>query len=315
MNGARDKKEEALGTSPATRGGETAFEERVRALLAEDASAVEPSAPPCTAIRRRGVAERRRRAVTGAVLVSLVAVPAGAYAVASGGPERAGRTAADGPRDSTPRTPPPSTAGPGPGRPATDGQLLDGITFAQASDGLAKCLASERGGPPAHREMLGEAKDYRIIWAARSTTGAATGTFHVVGVKDRPAGTRVVCDIEDGEASGISTGTADSDPPDAGPVVPEANAGRLHQPPNADKGGWKLPFRWGVVGRVEPAVAEVTVSYGGVTRRAVLDHGWFVASGLLGRQVTDAPHIKGYDSGGKLLYDSDQDEHWDRTLS
>ncbi|MFJ4467309.1 hypothetical protein ACIP2X_07320 [Streptomyces sp. NPDC089424] len=288
----------------------------MRDLLAEDAYTIQPSPAPYTAIRRRGLAERRRRAVTGAVLVSLVAVPAGAYAVLGGSAERGAQTAAQKPQDGAPRaSAPPSRTVAGPERPATDGQLLDGITFAQASDGLEKCLTAEGGGPPSQGDLLGEAADYRIILAVKDPGGSGSDdSFHVVGVRERPAGMRVVCDIDDGKASGITTGTADADPPDAGPVVPEANADHLFQPPVTDKGGWKLPFRWGVVGTVEPSVAEVTVSYGGATRRAVLDHGWFVAAGHVARQVTAAPHIKGYDSDGKLLYDSDQDKYWDRSL-
>ncbi|MFI5998159.1 hypothetical protein ACIBAC_40680 [Streptomyces sp. NPDC051362] len=190
--------------------------------------------------------------------------------------------------------------------------MLDGITFTQASVGLQKCLTAERGAPSA---PLGNAKDYRIVLAAKSTGSAGPGaSFHVVGVREHPAGRRVVCDIEDGEASGISTGTADTDPSDAGPVVPDANAGRLFQQTKSSKGSWKLPFRWAVVGTVDASVAEVTVSYGNTTRQAVLDHGWFVASGMLRQQVTEVPHIKGYDSAGNLLYDSDQDKYWSRRL-
>ncbi|MEU8950780.1 hypothetical protein [Streptomyces sp. NPDC048489] len=158
---------------------------------------------------------------------------------------------------------------------------------------------------------MGEAEDYRIIFAAKSTSDAAfSDSFHVVGVRERPAGLRVVCDIEDGEASGFSTGTSDADPPDAGAVVPDVNAAGLFQQSPGSKDRWKFPFRWGVFGTVEPSVAEVSVSYGGASRRAVLDHGWFVASGLLQSHVAKAPHIQGYDRAGKLLYDSDQDKYW-----
>ncbi|MEU0786667.1 hypothetical protein ABZ341_34480 [Streptomyces sp. NPDC006173] len=248
--------------------------------------------------------------MAGAALASLVAVPAGAYALAGGEGAQGTHTAAAKPSDSAPRTSSATTSGPT--RPATAGQLLDGITFAQASDGLGKCLTAERGAPSA---PLGEAKDYRIVLAAKSTGGSVPGdNFHVVGVREHPAGMRVVCDIEDGVASGFSTGTSADDSPDAGPVVPDLNAGGLFQPSATDKGSWKLPFRWAVVGTVEPSVAEVSVSYGDATRQAVLDHGWFVASGVLDGHVTAAPHIKGYDSSGKLLYDSDQDKGWTRML-
>ncbi|MGW0915746.1 hypothetical protein ACWD1Z_28920 [Streptomyces sp. NPDC002784] len=70
-----------------------------------------------------------------------------------------------------------------------------------------------------------------------------------------------------------------------------------------------------MVGTVDPSsVAKVTVSYGGVTSEAALDHGWFAASGVLDEQVTVAPRIKGYDTDGTLVYDSDQDTSYEKTL-
>ncbi|MGY3788546.1 hypothetical protein [Streptomyces antibioticus] len=54
------------------------FEERLRELLSEDAETVRPAPAPYPAIRRRGLAERRRRvAAVGAALVTLAVVPAG----------------------------------------------------------------------------------------------------------------------------------------------------------------------------------------------------------------------------------------------
>jgi hypothetical protein len=317
VNGAEDERTSGFGTDGAG-DGDPGFEERMRVLLAEDAYTIRPSPVPYTEIRRRGVSERRRRAaVTGAVLMSLVALPVGAYALAGGDGEHGARTAAVEPADGTSRTTPApsSTKASGPARPAGEGQLLDGITFAEATAGLKACLTAEGGESSGRGPALGKAEDYRIILAAESTGGRATGDgFHVVGVSERSAGLRVVCDIQNGEPSGISTGTRDSDPPDAGPVVPDVNASDLFRQPLAAKGHWQLPFRWGVMGTVEPSVAEVSVSYGGVTRRAVLDHGWFVSSGVLDRQVTTAPHIKGYDDDGDLVYDSDEDTYWPRTL-
>lgn len=58
----------------------------------------------------------------------------------------------------------------------------------------------------------------------------------------------------------------------------------------------------------------MTVSYGDSSATATLDHGWFVAAGILNQQVTRAPHIKGYDAAGKLVYDSDTDSTYERTL-
>ncbi|MEH0544267.1 hypothetical protein QA802_14605 [Streptomyces sp. B21-105] len=301
------------------------FEARMRELLAEDAYTISPSPAPYPAIRRRGLTERRRRvALTGAVLATLAAVPVGAYAVAGGSGGRGSDTAAPPqPSASVPggtAANPGRTAGTtagggvfGPARPATDGQLMDGITFAQAADGLAACLKAEGGT----KARLGKAQDYRIVLAAKSTgdSNAPGDGFHVVGVKEQPAGFRVVCDIEDGVGSGISVSSSDANPPDAGVVVPDVNGAALYQQAFIDKGHWKLPFRWAAIGTVEPSVAKVTVSYGDAGPvAAVLDHGWFVAAGMLERQVTLAPHVKGYDGAGKLVYDSDTDRTYHRTL-
>ncbi|MEW2051416.1 hypothetical protein [Streptomyces sp. NPDC005476] len=307
------------------------FEERMRELLAEDAYTIRPSAAPYPAIRRRGLAERRRRvAVTGAALLTLAAVPVGAYAVAGGNGGRSADTAAPKPSvgaphgtggtasgsPSAPAVTPGGTAS-GPARPATDGQLLDGVTFAQASDGLKECLNAE-GGPPGSLADLGKPEDYRIILAIRSTgdTNDSGDGVYVAAVKDRTAGRWVVCSVKGGVASGISTGSIDDDAPGRKPVVVDGNGEQLYRQSFVDKGNWKLPFRWGVIGAVETSVARVTVSYGDdAPVTAALDHGWFAAAGMLNQQVTLAPHVKGYDALGKLVYDSDEDTTYRRTLS
>jgi hypothetical protein len=299
---------------------DSGFEARMRELLAEDAYTISPSPAPYPAIRQRGLTERRRRvALTGAVLAALAVVPVGAYAVAGGNGGRGSETAAPKPPASAPGgTATTAHTGAGgdasePARPATEGQLLDGITFAQAADGLAACLKAEGGT----KAQLGKARDYRIILAARSTgdSNAPGDGFHVVGVKERPAGFRVVCDIVDGVASGISVSSNDANSPAAGVVVPDVNGGVLYQQSLPDKGHWKLPFRWAAIGTLEPSVARVTVSYGDAAPvAATLDHGWFVAAGMLDRQVTLAPHVRGYDGSGKLVYDSDTDGTYHRRL-
>ncbi|MER5431959.1 hypothetical protein [Streptomyces sp. NPDC002588] len=293
--------------------GDDEFEEQVRELLARDADCLRPAPAPYPAIRRQGVAERRRRvAVAGATLLALAAVPVGTYAWAGAGGERDAVTAA-APTLSASVSP---TAAAGPARPATDGQLLDGITFAQAADGLKKCLAAERPSAALGIE-LGKAEDYRIILAAKSTgdSNDPGDGFHVAAVRQNAAGSRVICDIKDGKADGINVSGRDSAGKDAGPVVPDPNASDLYMQSFIDKGKWKLPFRWADIGYVEPSVARVTVSYGDSTvDPAVLDHGWFVAAGVIDEQVTAAPHIMGYDSAGKLVYDSDTDPTYDREL-
>ncbi|MGN9758939.1 hypothetical protein [Streptomyces sp. SD31] len=296
------------------------FEEQLRELLAEDAYTIRPSPAPYPAIRRRGVVERRRRvAAAGAVLVTLAAMPVGAYALNGGGAGR-GVATTPTPSVSATRAPSPSPTPSGPARPATKGQLLDGITFEQAVEGLEKCLAYDQSHsrPPEFDNDLGTADSYRIILAMNSTgdSNAPGDGMYVVAVQGKPQQTRLICRISDGEAVGLNTSSGnDADViPDEGPVFVDPNNGKLYQQSVIDRGNWKLPFRWGLIGTVKPSVAKVTVSYGDSSAEAVFDHGWFVASGVLNEQVTLAPHIKGYDADGKLIYDSDEDKYYQRTL-
>ncbi|MGX4691141.1 hypothetical protein [Streptomyces sp. JNUCC 63] len=298
------------------------FEEQLRELLAVDANTIRPAPVPYPAIRRRGTIERRCRvAAAGATLVTLAALPVGAYALADGG--AGGDTAASVgamPRTSATPAPTPSASPSGPARPATEGQLLDGITFGQAVDGLQKCLAYDRSHdarrPSGFRTDLGAAEGYRIILAMNSTgdSNAPGDGMYVVAVKEQPKQTRLICNVKGGEASGLNTSVGSDDVPGAGPVLADINGGKLYQQSFLDRGSWKLPFRWGVIGTVEPSVARVTVSYGGATSQAALDHGWFVASGVLNQQVTAAPRIKGYDADSKLVYDSDKDKNYEKRL-
>ncbi|MFF0094109.1 hypothetical protein ACFYSF_29685 [Streptomyces canus] len=293
------------------------FEEQLRELLSEDAYTIRPSPVPYPQIRRQGVVERRRRvAVAGAVLATLAAVPVGAFAAGGGGTGTADTAttptaSASATPTSTP-TPSPSPTPSGPAGPATAGQLRDGITREQAVEGLDKCLALQRQNiaQGSHGEDPGKADDYRIILAVNSTgdrNSPGDGVF-VVAVQEKPKEIRLICNIKGGEASGYNISVGDDRQPDSPPVVPDMNGNKLYQQSFLNKGNWKLPFSWGFIGTVDPTVAKVTVSYGGVGGEAVLDHGWFVASGTLTQQVTRNPHIKGYDKGGKLIYDSDDDK-------
>ncbi|MCX3060217.1 hypothetical protein, partial [Streptomyces beihaiensis] len=258
--------------------------------------------------------------------VTLAAVPVGAYALADGdaGVDMAASTPPTA--DATPRlpqtpTPTASASPPGPARPATQGQLLDGITFPRAVDGLEKCIAynsrSHAGGlSDKFRTDLGAAENYRIILAMNSKgdSNAPGDGMYVVAVEKGPKQTRLICDIKNGQAAGINISSGSDRPPGAGPVMADINGGKLYQQSYLDRGNWKLPFRWGVIGTAQPSVARVTVSYGGVTSRAALDHGWFVGSGVLKHQVTVAPHIKGYSADGRLVYDSDKDKYYEKRL-
>ena len=303
------------------------FEAQVRDMLAEYAYTIQPPSAPYPEILRKGAIERRRRvAAAGAVLVALAAAPVGAYALSGNGDGKNVNTAAPLPSASASlrTTPTPVQLPPiRPTGPATPGQLLDGITLARASDGLEKCLAWDREtqdpsakGP---RNDLGVAGRYRIILAMNSTGDSNTpgDGFFVVAVKEqrmKPQVTRLICNIKDGEASGLNTSAGGLDFDNGGPVMADINSGKLYQQSFIDRGNWKLPFRWGTIGQVKPSVARVTVSYGGSTSEAALDHGWFVASGTLNKQVTLAPHIKAYDRAGKSVYDSDNDAGYEKTL-
>ncbi|MGX1474584.1 UNVERIFIED_CONTAM: hypothetical protein RKD50_003392 [Streptomyces canus] len=293
------------------------FEEQLRELLAEDAYTIRPSPVPYPQIRRQGVVERRRRvAVAGAVLATLAAVPVGAFAAGGGGTGTADTattpTASASATPTATPTPTPSPTPSGPAGPATAGQLRDGITLEQAVEGLDKCLALQRQNiaQGSHGSDPGKADDYRIILAVNSTgdsNSPGDGIF-VVAVQEKPKEIRLICNIKGGEASGYNISSGSDRQPDSPPVLADMNGNKLYQQSFLNKGNWKLPFSWGFIGTVDPTVAKVTVSYGGVGGEAVLDHGWFVASGTLTQQVTRNPHIKGYDKGGKLIYDSDEDK-------
>ncbi|MEU9172731.1 hypothetical protein AB0D34_33930 [Streptomyces sp. NPDC048420] len=289
------------------------FEEQLRELLSEDAYTIRPSPAPYPRIRRQGVVERRRRvAVAGAALVTLAAVPVGAFAVGGGGTGVADTATTPSASASPTPTATPSPTPSGPAGPATAEQLRDGITREQAVEGLHKCLAWERENVAmgARDSHLGKADEYRIILALNSTgdLNAPGDGIWVVAVKEQPTQIRLACNIKDGEASGANISGGSDRQPDSPPVVADINANKLYQQSFLNKGNWKLPFSWGFIGEVDPTVAKVTVSYGGSTSEAVLDHGWFAAAGTLTEQVTRNPHVKGYDKGGKLIYDSDEDE-------
>ncbi|MEV7418326.1 hypothetical protein [Streptomyces sp. NPDC089919] len=296
------------------------FEGNLRDLLAQDAGALAPGSAPYAAIVRQGRTERRRAATTVvAAAAALVLVPVGAYAL-TGLPGDGAGTAA--PVAVAPATSaPPRPVVHGPAGPATPGQLADGITLAQASDGLTRCLTGRfaanavKDGVPGG---YGDPDDYRILLALRSTgdDNAPGDGIHVVAVRDKgPKGprSRVTCTLKKGKADGINASMG-VDEPGALPVVPDINAQQLYRQAILSSPGYRLPFRWGAIGTVAPSVARVTVSYEGPAVEAALDRGWFAATGVLTVQPRHAPHVLGYDVTGKQVYDSDRDPSYDKAL-
>ncbi|MFD7387160.1 hypothetical protein ACFV46_01690 [Streptomyces sp. NPDC059852] len=290
------------------------FEGELRELLAEDAYTIRPSAAPYPQIRRRGALERRRRvAVAGAALATLAAVPAAVYGLGTGSAQGSTAAAPTPSRTATPSVSPTPSAEPD----RATAALFDGITYRQARDGLENCLDSEFTRDWPGRPGLAPPDAYAIVLAMRSTGDSNTGGdgVFVVAQADDEERSSLICRLEDGVTQGITGFPDESDDiPDAGAVLVNPNSNRLFQQTVLDHGRWKLPFRWAVIGTAKPSVARVTVSYGDSSAEVTVDDGRFVASGVLNEQVTRAPHIKGYDAGGELVYDSDDDKYWDGSL-
>ncbi|MFD9724331.1 hypothetical protein [Streptomyces sp. NPDC059072] len=296
------------------------FEVNLRDRLILDAATVRPSSAPFPEILRQGRTEQRRRrlAVAGAALAVLALVPATAIALGSGEPSsRVSAAGATTPPTTAPQAPPPPA---GPAAPATPGQLADGITLQSAATGLEQCLAmdAEHRAPEGATpwQDLGKAADYRILLAHRSTgndNSPGDGRF-IVAVKDTPLPTRLICTVKDDKASGLNTSVGKDDAPGDRAVVPDMNGGKLYLQRLSTEGPWKLPYRWGSIGRVDSRISRVTVTYGNATAEAALDHGWFAATGTLEQRVTEAPRIKGYDAQGKEIYDSATDKYYDKPI-
>ncbi|MFE5209795.1 hypothetical protein [Streptomyces sp. NPDC056600] len=283
-------------------GADSSQEAALRSLLAEQAGELDPSPAPYGRIRHRGrIARRKRSAVLGAALAVLAVAPLGVYRLAA-----------------------PATTGGDTVGPAAGGRLLDGVTHEQATRGLRACLDHWReataGEPPPSGPLpvAPPVEEFRMLLAMRATVtdDPMKAGFVVVAVDDEAAPghvARTVCHVKDG--SKASGGQVRGPARGAGPVALDRDISVLS--PRFDDGsgkGWKLPFRWGAVGTVTPSVARVTVTYGGRTEEAALDEGWFVAAGELDRKATAPPHIKGYDAAGELVYDSDRDKGYPRSL-
>ncbi|WP_431960152.1 hypothetical protein [Actinacidiphila sp. bgisy160] len=316
---------DTAGYGPAD--GDTEFEAQLRELLEEQTDGLRTGEAPYATIVRQGRTSRRRRVLAaGAGLAALVAVPGTAVAMHY---QPGGDGSAALPAHDTRPSVPASTAEPhpsapvrtsalpsGPAGPVTPGQLADGITMERAAEVLERCLAFSEEHEPrasAFARDYGKAEDYRVILALNATgdrNSPGDGIRVVaVGTADGDP-VRLICTDKDGKAGGINGSIGADDAPGRGPVVPDDNAYRLYKQDTATGPGlpYHFPFRWGSIGTVEPGVAKVTVSWGGVTRQAALDHGYFVATGVLAAPEDSLPHIQGYDAAGKRVYDSRKDK-------
>ena len=303
------------------------FEAKLREMLTDDAASLAPGQAPYSAIVRRGqAAQRRRVAAMGIGLATIVALPGAAYAVnAQWGPDPGGgaRPAASSkspsPASTTPAKPTPVPSGAI--GPATPGQLADGITLEQATETLTVCLDYKKAHTareaPKDLRNLGKAADYRIILALRTTGDAHTPDdgIAVVAIRDTPR-TRFICSEKDGKFGPPALTIGGNGDPELGVVQPDLNASMLYKQTVLANGSWKFPYRWGSVGTIQSGIARVTVSYGGATVEAALDHGYFVATGILTQPVSSAPpHVKGYDADGKLVSDSDSNAIYNEPVS
>ncbi|MEU1536594.1 hypothetical protein ABZ461_00435 [Actinacidiphila glaucinigra] len=296
--------------------GDTEFEAQLRELLEDQTDGLRTGeAPYATIVRRGRLGRRRRMFAAGAGLAALLAVPGTAVAwhYQPGAAQPAHDTRLSMPASPSERT---SASPSGPMAPATPGQLADGITMERAAEVLGRCLAyggeHRPKGFPFARDH-GNAEGYRVILALNasgdeSSPGDGIRVVAVATVDGDPV--RLICTDKDGKAGGINSSIGADGAAGRGPVVPDDNAYRLYKQDGATGPGlpYHFPFRWGSIGTVEPGVAKVTVSWGGVTQQAALDHGHFVATGVLTASEDSLPHIQGYDAEGKRVYDSTQDK-------
>jgi hypothetical protein len=295
------------------------FEAKLRELLTEDAEQLAPGHAPYSAIVRRGQAGRRRRAAAvGAGLMVLVALPGGALAATvNWSPDR--HTSAMPAAPSSPAVSrssgsvstagsPASPTGPQP--PASAQQLRDGLTLKKAGDALVRCLGQYEGMAVAS-DWSSSLADYRILYAWKidanaNEGGSGTGVLAVSTTKDNS----VLYCRDHGSTHNALEFIGDGAPARA--ITVDANASILYR----QIGAWTFPYHWADFGTIDdPGVTRVTVSYGGATQDAFIDHGYFVTSGTLRAQPSQAPVVKGYDANGKLVYDSQKDKFYDKSVS
>ncbi|ONK11898.1 hypothetical protein [Streptomyces sp. MP131-18] len=296
-------------------GEASAVETELRRMLAERAAGAAPREAPYDSIVRRGRwARRRGRAVLGAGAAVLIAVPGvaiGAHQDWLGGDGRSSVAASPSAAPSESAAGAGSGASADPAGPADpERQLLDGITFEQAADSLARCIA-DWGGSSAfsdHEQPDIEIGELRILlaWVSQGDDNrGAEPIRQVLAVSDDPSADphfQLVC-ADRGEAAGsVGMQTSTDTPSDPGPAVrPEPGAGRYLGPM---MGEWTMPFRWAHFGTLDPEVVRVTVEYAGATEEAVVEAGYFAVAGMGEDAPGGSPVIKGYGADGEVLYDS-----------
>ncbi|MEV6103201.1 hypothetical protein AB0M28_00605 [Streptomyces sp. NPDC051940] len=303
-----------------TGGGDesSALEELLRRELARSAGGMTPGPTPYGAIVRRGRAgRRRRRAALGAGLALLAAAPGVAIALQHG-PGRGAPSPKPPAASSSPTVPALGFRGP-----ASPGQLVDGVSLEEARRVASTCWASQSHENPDGGEYT--PADLRILFAMPSDYLHNSARRLVMPHPEayperRPAVTVVlvddnwsvqeVCTLPGGDIrwAGSTKGSLTKPGtlrPVGGPVEPEMNGfGQIARfsDPAADR-----PGRWVGTGAVDDSVARVTVTYGSDTREAILDHGWYVATGEFVEEADRWPRVRGYDAAGKLIYDSADD--------
>jgi hypothetical protein len=310
-------------------GEDTPLERRLRALLAEEGHAVPVRGTPHIEIMEEGRrVRRRRRAVLGAGLSVLIAVPAVALAAqGSYGSDTPSPAAAGEPSETTrpgsgtggtPEAEPNEEPVPDQPLPPSDPerQLLDGITLEEARAQLRMCLdeyADDEGegwlddGLPKL-----DASDLKILLAWQGHGGENQGPGpirRVLAVSVADVGhAELVCNQSMGETT-AGTGMQSAlgfEPPER-PEVIGRDWDRYHTPEEGLDGDWgsELPFRWAYFNYVdEGAVARVTVEYGGETQEAIVDGGFFLTAGSVETPPDAHPVVLGYDEEGEVVYDS-----------
>lgn len=177
------------------------------------------------------------------------------------------------------------------------------------------CVAEEAAAPGGGNLKPGR---YSITYALEITANPNEGT----------AGIGVLAFAEDGKTleycrtrstwAGVSEFPSITDPwTTSEPVVDDACDGEyvlcypvLEVAPEPSSGH---PFTWLDFGHVNATdVARVSVQYGGPQQDAVIVNGHWFASGTLTQPQSKAPRVRAFDAGGKQVYDSAQDPHYDQ---